>query len=48
MTKNQTGLITKLALTGLATAGAAWLAKVLIKKNYGDYINFKTLCQEIQ
>jgi hypothetical protein len=48
MSKNsQTGFLAKLAITGLATAGAALLARTLIKRNYGDYINLKSLCQEI-
>ncbi len=37
----------KIALTGAITAGAAYLAKRLIQKNYGDYIAFKGLCQKI-
>jgi hypothetical protein len=44
---NHTGFLAKLAITGLATAGAALLARTLIKRNYGDYINLKSLCQEI-
>jgi hypothetical protein len=45
MTKKESvGFFTKLALTGAITAGAALLAKHLIKSNYGDYLAFKTLC----